>query len=126
MCIRCMFPFAVAALVWALVAGCENPTAPYDTSAAPELLSPLDSLRTTATVVTFEWSGVPDATHYELQVSRDGIFDAPALDCSTVRTSYDHAIDSGRVFCWRVRAKHGAQTGAWSRTRMFIHERDEG
>jgi hypothetical protein len=126
MCNRCFLPVVCFVFVLAAFAGCENPAAPYDMNAAPELLSPLDSLRTTESVVTFQWRLVPDATHYELQVARDGLFDTPTLDCSTLGTSYAHAIDSGRVFCWRVRAKHGTQSGSWSRVRLFVRERDEG
>ncbi|MFL5681206.1 MAG: hypothetical protein ACJ77B_11465 [Chloroflexota bacterium] len=107
----------------------------------PSVVSPAWSTGDPATVVatnmTFAWTPVPNASHYELQTSHDINFspgDSTTKSCYTNHTTftpYTHVVfagepgacnlligDTGSTYYWRVRGIDNAKgvLGLWSQT----------
>lgn len=105
--------------------------------ACPTLASPLngatlDNGRTDNLddiVWDFDWSDVPDATNYQLYVTRQGAT-GPTIDLSNIAASSYHYISLNNYITsanrfnwqWKTRAYINNQWGEWSETRSFSVE----
>ena len=72
--------------------------------------------------ILFQWSEIPEATSYHLQVDNDPAFASPEADVSGIETnSYDlpGQLDPATVYHWRVRAANGCGESAFSSSRSF-------
>jgi|GEM_PF-5890391 len=87
---------------------------------APMPLTPLEGGKLTNRTPTFDWSDVPGATAYDLQVDNDNDFSSTVIDQSTVVSNYTPltGLNAGTYY-WRVRARSAADTSAWSTNRSF-------
>ena len=92
------------------------------TLAAPNLLSPANDARfPVGQAVNFDWSDVPGAVSYVVQLDDIDTFAAPLLLSQGVPVSQyvATAVPASRPF-WRVRAIDAAgNAGAWSATRRL-------
>jgi len=97
-----------------------NATPPPPTPAAPTLISPsVDA--TVAQPVTFDWSDVPNAVAYEIQIDNTQTIAAPfvAAQIVAVSTATVTGLPAQRLW-WRVRAQNSAGVfGPFSTTRRF-------
>ncbi|HID94322.1 MAG TPA: right-handed parallel beta-helix repeat-containing protein, partial [bacterium (Candidatus Stahlbacteria)] len=83
----------------------------------PTLLEPSDGTITNNNTPTFNWSDVPDATRYHLQVANDTLFESPLIDDSTLTESaYTAAALADGLYFWRVRAAKSYLWSDWSPT----------
>jgi hypothetical protein len=90
-------------------------------STAPSMLSPGDGAPGVSLSPTFDWSDVPDATRYYLQICNDS-------GCSSIKQSVDVTnsqwtatppLDPGTQYWWWIAAHNncgGIGTGVWSFT----------
>lgn len=97
----------------------------------PTLLHPADTLApTTGDPFYYQWTPVPHATRYELQVGSDPNFSPSTFHtCSTASTTYAAGLDAcmpsqGMVTYWRTRALDAPQTveGIYSGTHKFVYD----
>ena len=87
----------------------------------PVLLYPPDNGIVCTTTPTFDWTDVPGAVSYRIQVSFDQTFNTLELDVSgLVNSGYTPTSGiSGGPHYWRVNATNGSVTSSWSTTRKF-------
>lgn len=85
------------------------------------LIEPFDTDLTQTRQPEFDWSDIPEATRYQLQVSVSDTFSPLALNKTVTTSMYiptkDLAADT--LFYWRVRPKIGRTYGNWSDVWMF-------
>ncbi|MBU1878046.1 MAG: S8 family serine peptidase, partial [Chloroflexi bacterium] len=94
--------------------------------ATPALVSPADGSSNVPIKPTFQWSTVPVADSYRLQVSADPSFASPLIDVSNIATNTytaPTALPGGACLFWRVNGANACGPGAWSITNMFETER---
>jgi subtilisin-like proprotein convertase family protein len=88
----------------------------------PVLQAPAANLQRTLPLPTFEWSAVPNATSYDLQVATDANFTNPIINQTGLTTNTFTATtalqQNGRYF-WRVRSTAECGVGAWSAASPF-------
>ncbi|MHA2252977.1 MAG: glycoside hydrolase family 78 protein [Candidatus Kariarchaeaceae archaeon] len=67
------------------------------------------------------WSAVTNANEYQLQIDDNTGFPSPAIDTTTVATSYTSpTLADNTLYVWRVRARDSnGNDGFWSETRTF-------
>ncbi|MEM1089687.1 MAG: Ig-like domain-containing protein [Pseudomonadota bacterium] len=84
---------------------------------APELIAPVNGIRDIGGTVTFEWTAVPGATSYRLQVSE---FGAIVVDQESTETTLtvDMDLEPGDYF-WRVAAINPCGESATSPVNTF-------
>jgi Beta-propeller repeat len=101
-------------------AGSSMPPAPPAIPAAPALLAPPNN-DTPAQPITFDWSDVPSAASYTIQVDDSSGFSTPLVREQIVTVSQHVTTDlASTPHFWRVRGVNSAGTaGAWSATRSF-------
>jgi hypothetical protein len=83
---------------------------------APELRFPRNNLETLANYMEFQWSSVPGATKYHLQIAYDSLFNYLFTSETLSDTTYGTAIYP-ETYYWRVRA--GEPYSLWSETRRL-------
>jgi len=90
------------------------------TLAAPQLLSPQLNAQQTPVFTKAEWTNVPDAQQYELQVATDALFQNMVYG-NTLSTAYDTLAlpDCETKYFWRVRALAPGYLSTWSETFWF-------
>jgi hypothetical protein len=96
--------------------------APPSTPSAPTLLSPAQNA-TPAQPVAFDWTDVPAATAYRIQIDDSNNFSTPLVVDRVVTPSQFTAgtLNTGRRHWWRVQGLNSAGTaGAWSSVRRFM------
>jgi hypothetical protein len=72
--------------------------------------------------VLFEWDGLPDATHYRLQVDDDPAFGSPEVDIVDIEAnsySLRGGLDPATAYSWRVSAVNGCGEGPFSSASSF-------
>lgn len=75
-----------------------------DITETAELLSPIGGQLSPSNGTVLQWSAVPHATHYALQVSRFANFQIKELDIATTATSYTIGqLQNNVTYHWRVR-----------------------
>ena len=99
--------------VWTLTIDTVPPGAPAPTA-------PANGAQVTNRRLTFEWSKVPDAIRYEIQIDTRTGFTQPPIDVGR-RVSYQTPETLGQaLYYWRVRAYDRAgNVSGWSATRNF-------
>jgi hypothetical protein len=100
--------------------GSSTPPATPAIPAAPALLAPSDN-DTPAQPITFDWSDVPSAASYTIQVDDSSAFSTPLVREQIITMSQYVTTDlASTPHFWRVRGVNSAGTaGAWSATRSF-------
>ena len=116
-----MVKFTVFALLLCVVfaSGQQPPQLPD----VPILRSPSDSAVAVAILPTFTWNASAGATSYTIQLSSDQAFDSAVVNDSTVvLTTFTVSgfLANNTVYYWRVKAKNGAGSSAWSTVDSFI------
>jgi hypothetical protein len=93
-----------------------NPPAP----AAPSLLSPANGT-TLALPIAFDWTDVPEATSYLIQIDDSTSFSAPrVVEQMLTASQFSRTSLATQQHWWRVRGVNAAGTaGAWSTVRSF-------
>jgi hypothetical protein len=94
------------------------PTAP---PAAPSQLAPAANARfSPGQTVTFDWSDVPGAASYTIQVSTSSAFSSTVVNQTVASSQFATSTLPRANLVWRVRANDaGGNPGAWSPTRAF-------
>lgn len=91
--------------------------------ASPELLLPPDGATQVGyRDIVFQWTAVPAATSYRLQVDDDPGFGSPEADISGIETdTYTLAgpLQPARTYHWRVAGANGCGQGAFSDSFQF-------
>jgi hypothetical protein len=100
-------------------------TASPSTQASPKLLQPVnETVRESATA--FEWSQVPDAASYHLQIAPSEAFDTLLFDSDvgglTHLTVYDAVPQDGSTYHWRVGVRTDDGDTRWSDAASFAAE----
>lgn len=85
---------------------------------APILLSPLNNSLCQPITPLFDWTDVPGAASYGLQVSNDPAFNTLMINQTGLTTS-EYSVATGTLqnnvlYYWRVNASNSAGSGAWS------------
>lgn len=90
----------------------------------PMLYLPSDGEVMLATMPTFEWEAVENATGYTIQVARNAVFTSMVTTGSTNAATLSFkppiALPGGLTLYWRVQAKAANGPSAWSEARSFI------
>jgi len=88
---------------------------------APTLLSPASGARfTPGQSVTFDWSNVPNAASYTLQVSSSITFTSILLERSSTAPQIAASFTAKGDRFWRVRANRlDGSAGSWSTARSL-------
>ena len=84
---------------------------------APTLLSPADGDSGVSLQPTFQWSLVPQAASYRLQVCTDTLFTSPLIDVPGLTThtyAAATALPGNTCAFWRVDGTNGCGEGGWS------------
>ena len=114
--------------VWAFTVDAAEPPL-CETPDAPALLQPGDGATLNDGVISYEWSSLPAAGQYELEVAATANFAAPLVEEATMDASYQAAdpLATG-VYYWRVRGRHLSETcdvaGEWSAVGSFTVEKE--
>lgn len=88
--------------------------------ATPTLDSPTDAASNQPTELTLSWNAVSGATGYDLQTALDAQFSSPGNFSDITTASYTiFNFGNGQTYYWRVRAKNGSTTTAYSTPRSF-------
>jgi len=88
--------------------------------ANPALESPSNGAFVVSPVINFNWTDIPGATEYGIQVDITPTFTAPVINMSGLSTSvYTTSVTSGRTYYWRASATNPAGT-SWSTVNTFI------
>ena len=95
-----------------------TPTSPPGIPAAPTLLSPSNA-SSQPQPIQFNWSSVPEAVSYQIQIDDSSAFNAPLVRDQNVTSTFLVVTGLSTVtHWWRVRAFNSAgQAGAWSAVR---------
>ncbi len=113
---------------WHVSAKNSGGTSPYSSARVfttilptPVLVSPLDGASNRQPTLTLAWMTTPGAGSYHLQVSTDSLFASTAFDDSAVADTFRSVgpLGAGETFYWRVEAKNGLLSSAWSAKRRF-------
>jgi hypothetical protein len=89
---------------------------------APSLLSPSNNSTKNATLTRLQWSRIPKAGSYRVQVSRNENFTSPLINALVSDTLLlTPELTTNTTYFWRVQveASNPARTGAWSNTSKF-------
>ncbi|MBP8997092.1 MAG: hypothetical protein KBG10_02265 [Anaerolineaceae bacterium] len=75
----------------------------------------------TTSLVTFNWSNIPGATKYKIQLSTKADFSTQLLYVSTPSSDYAYLtpLTPATTYYWRVRPVFGTLKGSWSETYRF-------
>lgn len=91
-------------------------------SEVPTLISPADGSIPSYTNVYFEWGASPNATTYDLQISK-GDYDFSTLEydfAGLVPNTYSTSLDQGSFYAWRVRSySECGFASSWSNPQGF-------
>ena len=84
--------------------------------AVPSLSSPANGATGQPTTVTLDWNASPGAASYRVQLSSGATFQSLLLDDSTLTGTSRQVtgLSNGTTYYWRVNAKNGGGTSAWS------------
>ena len=97
----------------------------FGAPAAPNLIFPANGSTNDSTLPLFDWSDVPTAEFYRIQVSKFPNFSLFVLDSTDLTVSQLQCplfvLTTGTQYYWRVNASntHGLSTGPWSSTWNF-------
>ena len=95
---------------------------------APSLVSPVDGADGVARSPVLRWVAVSGASSYDVQLSNNASFTAAVLDTTGVDS--DSLAVTGlstlRLHYWRVRARDGGASSAWSTVYSFATGSDTG
>jgi surface antigen len=87
---------------------------------APNLLSPPDGALRCNTTPTFEWSAVPEAAYYRIQVDNNSDFSSPEIIADGMRSYYTPSRPlAPDAYYWRVRASGTCGHSEWSIVRSL-------
>ena len=78
----------------------------FTVSPVPDLISPANNSVTNDSTPLFQWSSVPYASSYTLQIAENTSFDAPILQKTITSTQYELELSeslSNGVYYWRVK-----------------------
>jgi len=78
----------------------------FTVSPVPDLISPANNSVTNDSTPLFQWSSVPYASSYTLQIAQNTSFDAPILQKTITSTQYELELSeslSNGVYYWRVK-----------------------
>jgi Domain of unknown function (DUF4082)/Domain of unknown function (DUF1929) len=104
----------ITVLVLALIVIAVYPPSRVQSGAAPVFLNApvLQVTATTATSITLQWNGVPDATEYavERSESMSGPFKRLGIQAATSTSFTDTPLPNSRAFVYRVRAIDTSQS----------------
>ncbi len=120
-----------APLDWATVPGFTAPARddrPAASAAAPHPLAPLGGAVVDAVGVELQWTAVPDATGYDVELSPHDAFDRDVLTLDAGRATAIGLAGlvppSGHRLLWRVRARTGDAATPWSAYGRFYPSTD--
>jgi len=85
------------------------------------LMAPINGGIEIPTATDLNWSKVPGATSYRLQISTSSSFSSTILDQSNLNSNhvFTDKLSENTTYFWRVRASSGSGTGAYSLTGTF-------
>lgn len=88
---------------------------------APALQLPLADGIVCVETPEFDWSSVPKAAGYRIQIDSSPSFDSPAVDTLTTASDYvsEVTITLDLPYYWRVLSRTSCGEGDWSATRSF-------
>jgi large repetitive protein len=88
---------------------------------APDLVSPVEGVLLPTARPGFDWSDIPGATSYVIQVAATNQFSTPLVNATVTvsESAMTKDLPLNRTLYWRVRAKNSAVTGAWSAIGTF-------
>jgi hypothetical protein len=91
----------------------KNPLLP----AAPTLIYPANGATGVPQPITFDWSDVPGATSYGLQISLNSSFNTLVVNVTSNNSQYlllSGSLNPATLYYWRVSASNASGTGPWS------------
>ncbi|MCA9868050.1 MAG: S8 family serine peptidase [Anaerolineae bacterium] len=88
----------------------------------PKLVAPVDEATINEPVVALEWSAVPNAETYTLEIAADTTFDAPLVSHTGEATTFTTEPLAAGVYYWRVFALAGEEIGPLSSVWSFTIE----
>ena len=113
------FTIAVLCIV---VCSCESTITEKSLTADTVILSaPVDNLNTSDSIPTFYWETLASATKYQLQIVSP-IFDSIVkvyADTAIVQNLFPFALNKGKKYQWRVKAKNNSTESQYSQIRTI-------
>lgn len=90
--------------------------------APPTLLAPADEATVLGAAIELNWSDVPGAVRYHLEVGRSYLFEDKVVDVITTDSLYtlSQGLVEDTAYAWRVRAESGSEWSPWSGTGRFF------
>lgn len=86
----------------------------------PTLISPSNGQQFVLNNTVFDWSDVPNASNYDLQVSLNSTFTNLIVNINTSNSNYSvSGLANNTTYYWRVRGKNSSNTGNWSSVSSF-------
>ena len=87
----------------------------------PELIKPLDKAFVPYNIVSFAWKKIDKADVYDIQVSRDSLFDDVVYEGPTDNDSTHKlmTLTYGISYYWRIKGRNDSNYSYWSEYRMF-------
>ncbi len=89
----------------------------------PTLVSPANGTNTNNPTFTFEWTNVPLADNYQIQVDNDNDYADPVLDNVVTDNFIQATLENDNLYRWRVRASVYGEVGGWSENWTFRIDR---
>ena len=82
----------------------------------PTLALPVNSASNLETSLSFSWNAVSGTANYRLQLSTSSDFNTTVVDDSIISTTSrtGNSLSYATTYYWRVRAKNGGGSSAWS------------
>ncbi len=86
---------------------------------APTLVSPTDSAKNQMPNVLLDWSAVPGAFSYKVQLDTSSSFTNPSVYTATLSATNASKLLFGTKYYWRLKAIGAGDSSAWSSVRSF-------
>lgn len=101
----------------------DGTVAPVNQATTPTLLSPPNNTTVSSLTPDLDWSDIPSATSYNIQVSTDANFGALLLDSAGITVSsitlVSGVLSDSNTYYWRVRGEAGGSQLEWSSASNF-------
>ena len=86
--------------------------------------TPPSGARGLSSFLSFEWAALPDATRYQIQISRNPSFAILVLDTTVTNPVFNNSapLEAKTIYYWRVKALNDCRSGSWSPIKVFQTE----
>jgi len=82
----------------------------------PSLVSPANGATNISTSPVLQWTSVPEATSYDVEVCTDSLCSLVVRSANVTETTWQvsPALNTATIYFWRARARNACGTSAWT------------